>query len=490
MQDYLDGLWWPRLLLQRGLAAIYLIAFASALLQFRPLLGEHGLTPAPRFLAQVSFRRAPSLFHIRYSDRLFAVVAWLGVALSLAALSGFADGGPNALSLCVWLGLWALYLSIVNVGQTFYGFGWESLLLEAGFFAAFLGVRGAAPSPVPIFIFRWLLFRVELGAGLIKLRHDECWRDLTCLFFHYETQPLPNPLSWYFHRLPQRIHKLSVVFSHFVQLVAPFGLLLPQPAAALAGALIVVHQLLLVVSGNYAWLNWLTIVLGFSAFDDQTLAWLLPLRTPETVARTELHDALLDVLAGITLVLSVKPTRNFFSKRQIMNYAYNPLHLVNAYGAFGSVTRRRYEIVIEGSAHAPDRPGQDGAGAAWREYEFRGKPGDPRRRPPQVAPYHLRLDWLMWFLPFRTMIVDGGVLPLSHERWFLQLVRRLLEGDRATLALLRHNPFPDAPPRRIRARVYHYEFTDRRERKESGAWWKRRLVGEYLPPVSSDELPT
>ena len=132
----------------------------------------------------------------------------------------------------VWLLLWVLYLSIVNVGQTFYAFGWESMLLEAGFFAAFMGPSGMEPSLVPVLALRWMLFRTELGAGLIKLRHDACWRQLTCLDYHYETQPLPNPLSAYFHRLPKAMHRFSVLFSHFVQLVVPFGLFAPQPVAA------------------------------------------------------------------------------------------------------------------------------------------------------------------------------------------------------------------------------------------------------------------
>jgi hypothetical protein len=475
VDSYFDGLWCARLLLQRGLAALYLLAFVSALNQFRALLGERGLLPAPRFLARVPFRTAPSLFYLGYSDRRFALLAWSGVALSLVALSGLAEMGPFWLTLALWLALWALYLSIVNVGQTFYGFGWESMLLEAGFFAAFLGPAQLEPSPLPLLIFRWMLFRVELGAGLIKLRHDSCWRDLTCLYFHYETQPLPNPLSRHFHRLPHFIQRCSVLFSHFVQLVAPFGLFLPQPGAALAGALIIVHQLLLIISGNYAWLNWLTIVVGFSAFSDATLGWVLPLSPPALAPRPFTYDLLLYVLASVTVLLSVQPALNLLSKRQLMNHSYNPLHLVNAYGAFGRVTRERFEVILEG---------ESAEGAEWRAYEFKAKPGDPRRRPPQIAPYHLRLDWLMWFLPFGAVVDRDGVLVLGQERWFLALVQRLLEGDRGVLALLRTNPFPERPPARIRAHFYRYQFAA----PGAGAFWKRSYVGEFLAPVSLAEL--
>lgn len=485
MHAYAEEFWLARGLLQRGLAALYLLAFVSALNQFRPLLGERGLLPVPRFLARRTLREAPTLFHWHYSDRAFARLAWTGCALSCLALSGASECGPWWLSLAVWLALWALYLSIVNVGQTFYGFGWESLLLEAGFFAAFLGPSALEPSWISIALFRWLLFRVELGAGLIKIRHDSCWRDLTCLYYHYETQPLPNPTSRYFHRLPKPLHRASVAFSHFVQLVVPFGLFLPQPGAAIAGGLMMVHQLLLIVSGNYAWLNWLTLVLGASTLSD-SLVSSLRLELPRTHARPLAYDVVLYLLLGVTLLLSIKPTLNFFSKQQRMNASFNSLHLVNVYGAFGSITRERYEIVIEGSLNRPLGLNQDEE--AWRSYEFRAKPSDPMRRPPQIAPYHLRLDWMMWFLPFGVSVYEDELLVLRQERWFLRFVQKLLEGDRALLGLLRSNPFPDQPPALIRALFYRYEYTAPGERARTGAYWKRTLIGEYLPPVSLHDL--
>ncbi|NUP11407.1 MAG: lipase maturation factor family protein [Polyangiaceae bacterium] len=473
MDWYFDGVWLVRLFFQRGLAAIYLVAFVSALNQFRPLLGERGLLPVPVFVSRVPFKESPSLFHYRYSDRLFGVVAWTGIVLSSAALLGLPEMGPVWLSFAVWLGLWALYLSIVNVGQTFYAFGWESMLLEAGFFACFLGPAHVEPSLVPILALRWMLFRTEVGAGLIKLRGDPCWRDRTCLYYHHETQPLPNPLSWHFHHLPKRAHRAGVVFSHFVQIVAPFGLFFPQPVASIAGAFIILHQLMLIVSGNYAWLNWLTVVLGLTAFGDGVLGAVSPIDVPATEPRSLAYQIVLYALAAATVLLSIKPAKNLWSKDQLMNFSYNPIHLVNAYGAFGSVTRERLEVVLEGSA--------DAEGREWKEYGFRGKPGDPRRRPPQVAPYHLRLDWLMWFLPL------SGIL--RPKLWFVRMVEKLLEGDRSMRTLLKVDPFPDLPPRWIRARLFLYEFTDKEERAATGQWWKREPVGEYLPPVSITPTP-
>ena len=463
--------WLARFLVQRGLAAIYLIAFLVALNQFRPLLGERGLLPVPRFVAAVPFRRSPSLFHLHYSDRFFGVVAWSGVTLSAAALAGLTDRGPVWVSMLAWLVLWALYLSIVNVGQTFYSFGWETLLLEAGFLAVFLGPSDVAPPAPVLWLFRWLVFRLEFGAGLIKLRGDRCWRDLTCLYYHHETQPMPNPFSWFFHHLPKPLHKVEVLANYVAQLVAPVGLLAPQPVAGIAAIVVIVTQAWLVASGNFSWLNWITIVLACSALTDPVLEQLLPISPPATLqASPGWYQAMALTLVAVVAVLSYRPVRNLVSRRQLMNTSFEPLRLVNTYGAFGSVTRVRHEIVIE--ATVDDHLGPD---TEWREYEFKGKPGDPQRRPPQIAPYHLRLDWLMWF---------AALSPRYAESWFMALVAKLAENDPATVKLLRRVPFGDRAPTYIRARLYEYRFTTWRERRATGAWWKRTLVGDYLPPIT------
>ena len=461
--------WIARLVLQRGLGLIYLIAFAVTLEQFRPLLGERGLMPVSRYLERRRFRDAPSLFHARYSDRLLVVISLIGMVLALVILIGLPDSWPVPLTIGIWLLMWALYLSIVNVGQTFYSFGWESLLLEAGFLAAFLGPAWTmVPAPL-IWLFRWLLFRVEFGAGLIKLRGDPCWRDLTCLYYHHETQPMPNPLAWYFHQMPKPLHRIEVAGSHFAQLVAPVLLFFPQPIATYAGLVMVITQSWLVLSGNYAWLNLTTILLAISAFDDRALAHVLPLHPAPGVAFVG-FDAVVAVIVVLLLALSYRPARNLISREQIMNTSFDPLRLVNTYGAFGSVTRERNEVVLEATN---DETITDDT--LWREYEFRGKPGDPMRRPPQWAPYHLRLDWLMWF---------AGLSPGYASAWLLPLVTKLLENDRATLRLLRRNPFPQKPPHAIRAVSYRYRFTTWRERRETGAWWVRTRLGEYFPPVT------
>ena len=271
---YAPGYWISRLVFLRALAAVYLVAFVVAANQFRPLLGSHGMLPIPDFVRIVPFRRAPSLFHAHYSDRSFAAVAWVGAALAAAALGGLVDMAPAGAAMAVWVVLWASYLSIVNVGQVWYGFGWETLLLEAGFLAIFFGPPDAAPTAVMLVLVRWLLFRVEFGAGLIKLRGDPCWRNLTCLQYHHETQPLPGPLSWWFHHLPAPLHRVEVAANHVTQLVVPFLLFTPQPVAGIAAAVIIVTQLWLMVSGNFSWLNAVTITLALPALGDGVLGWL------------------------------------------------------------------------------------------------------------------------------------------------------------------------------------------------------------------------
>ena len=465
--------WLSRILLQRGLGLVYLIAFVCALNQFRPLLGERGLLPVPAFVQQVPFRESPSLFFFWPRDWAFTAAAWIGIILSSAVVAGAVDRLNSWVGAVIWALLWALYISFVNVGQIFYGFGWESLLLEAGFFAMFLGGRDVAPQFVNVLIYRWLEFRIMFGAGLIKLRGDPCWHDLTCLDYHYQTQPIPNPLSWFFHWAPEWTHRGGVLFNHFSEVVVPFAYFLPQPFSSIAGLITIAFQGTIMASGNLSWLNFLTIVLAIPTLDDRFLSVLLPVKAPLVAATGPGFKALTAAVGLVVAVLSINPIRNMLSRHQVMNTSFNSLHLVGTYGAFGSITKERYEIVVEGTAD-PRRTSE----TQWREYEFKGKPGDVARMPIQIAPYHLRLDWLMWF---------AAMSSYREHPWFVHLLAKLLQGDPATLSLMRGNPFPKEPPRFVRAEIYLYQFTSPEERRVSGHWWKRQRVGLYFPPVSLDD---
>ncbi|GAA3729081.1 lipase maturation factor family protein [Leifsonia bigeumensis] len=461
-----------RQVLQRGVAGVFVVAFLSTAAQFPALLGEHGLLPVPRLLEHRRFLRGPTLFRWRYSDRLLRWVAWTGVALAASVVVGLPQSGLPWVPMLVFLALWLLYMSVVNVGQTFYAFGWEMLLLEAGFTVAFLGSDAMPPPTAILLLTAWLVFRLEFGAGMIKIRGDPAWRDLSALYYHHETQPMPNPLSRFAHLLPKPVHRLEVLGNHFSQLIVPFFLFAPQPIASAAAAVIILTQLWLVVSGNFAWLNWITIVLAFSRISDPVVHWALPFLPREGGSGTVLPIWwLVPVLAvsALLVVLSYWPIRNLFSRRQLMNASFNRWQLVNAYGAFGTVTRRRIEVIVEGTLEAsPDDT------AEWREYQFKGKPGDPARMPRQFAPYHLRLDWLMWFLPL------GSV----REEWFYAFLGKLLEADRSTLRMLRVDPFDGERPSWVRVRTFHYRFATRAEKRRTGLWWMRDQPRVVIPPVS------
>lgn len=366
-----ETFWLTRLVLQRTLACVLLIAFINVVNEFKPLLGEHGMLPVSLFTKAVPWHSSPSLFFAFPTDTAFTVAGWIGVLLSGLVIAGIADHYSTWFSMLAWAALWTLYISFVNVGQTFYGFGWESILLEACFYAVFLGSRGTTPQTIGIWLLRWLLFRVMFGAGLIKLRGDPCWRDLTCLSYHYETQPMPGPLSWYFHWAPDWFHKGGVLFNHFAELVVPFGYFLPQPISSFAGVITIVFQALIFAGGNLSWLNALTMVLAVSAFDDRFLARVLPIGVPATHPPALTHKLAVAALGVLVVVLSIQPVRNMLSQGQIMNTVYNRFHLVGTYGAFGSITRPRYEIIVEGTADE-----ELTSQTVWRAYEFKGKPGD------------------------------------------------------------------------------------------------------------------
>jgi hypothetical protein len=498
--------WWQRLLADastyeltrfavlRLLGLVYLVAFLVIYQQMDPLLGSRGLLPVSQFLAwdrthlgDSAYWRVPTLFWLGSSDAAMHAACYAGLALSFAVLAGV----TNAM---VQLALWALYMSFVHVGQIFYGYGWEIQLLETGFLSVFLcPARGLSPLPktatprILIWLLRWLIFRVMVGSALIKLRGDPCWRDLTCLDYHFETQPNPNPLAWWLHHAPRAVHVMGVLFNDLAELIAPWFAFGFRRSRHAAGVVLVAFQGALILSGNLSFLNWLTIIPALACFDDTALSVLLPRkwRAP-LLARFEALSAPsrvqtwgTRVLAFVVAVLSFAPTINLWSSRQIMNTSFDPLDLVNTYGAFGSVDRERFEVVLEGTRdEVPMREGH------WQEYELPCMPGDPRRRPCVITPYHERLDWQMWF-------VGNGAArgePIDDEPWLVHLIWQLLEGEASPKSLFSYDPFPDAnaPPKWVRADIWRYAFT--RSRSESGgAWWRRERVGVFLRPLSLED---
>jgi hypothetical protein len=315
-----------------------------------------------------------------------------------------------------------------------------------------------------------------LGAGLIKLRGDTCWRDLTCLDFHFETQPVPNPLSPFFHHLPHGVHAGGVVFNHGVEVLVPFLLFGPKHLRRIGGALVIAFQTTLILSGNLSFLNWLTLIPAIACFDDELLSrFTLPrmrLRIEKARIQAEPHRAqqisawALTALVG---VLSIEPVLNLLSTHQAMNTSFGAFELVNTYGAFGSVGRERNELILEGTRDANPLT------ATWTPYEFECKPGDPNRRPCWMSPYHYRLDWQIWFSAMGP--------PDDESGWLLHLIWKLLHNDAGALSLLDGNPFEGEPPRFIRVRWFRYHL----QPYGAPSWWTREELEQWLPPLSKDD---
>jgi Lipase maturation factor len=479
--------WLTRFVILRLLGTIYAVAFLVAINQIIPLIGANGLLPLNTFIQRVinllgstgaGFARLPSIFWFAHSDASLLTAAWIGFVLSCLVMAGFA----NAIILAV---LWILYMSFVHVGQDWYGYGWEIQLLETGFLAIFLCPL-LDPRPFPkrappiqiIVLFRWLIFRIMFGSGMIKIRGDEVWRNGTALYYHFETQPLAGPLSRWFHFLPKAVLKMGVWYNFLAELIAPLFVFGPRIARHIAGIIIVFLQIILVLSGNLSFLNWLTILPALACFDDGFWSKLLPpiiVRKAETAMAHAEPSRPIKITAWIitilVAVLSIQPVFNILSPRQIMNTSFDPYDLVNTYGAFGSVGRERFNVVFEGTMdETPD------SNAYWKAYTYKGLPVDLDKIPPQIAPYQLRLDWQMWFAAMSTP---------DEYPWTVNLISKLLHNDQEAVSLFADNPFPDKPPLFIRAVLYRYSFAN--PGNTEGNWWNRERLGDWLPPLSAND---
>jgi hypothetical protein len=474
-----------RFILLRLLGIVYAVAFLVAAQQLIPLIGSHGLLPVDLFLQRVhdslgsdwaGFLQFPSVFWLNHSDTALLLASWTGFALACVVAAGFGNSIIFAI-------LWFLYLSINHVGQDWYGYGWESQLCETGFLAIFLAPildpRPFPRSPAPvavIWLFRWLLFRLLVGAALIKLRGDSCWRDLTALYYYFETQPCPGPLSRWFHFLPKPLLQVGVLFNFLAELIAPWFIFWPRIARHIAGVVIALFFGTLIISGNLSFLDWLTLVPVVACFDDSFWSRLIPRRWREHIQPASPHLGTPRLIISGLLVcliagLSIQPVQNLIGRHQIMNTSFNSLELVNTYGAFGSIGREQYVVVFEGTD--AELPYND---ADWKEYPYRGVPVDVKQMPPQIAPYQLHFDWQMWF---------ASMASPNEYPWTIHLVWKLLHNDPLALQLFAGNPFPDHPPRYVRAIWYKYKFAA--PGNPEGDWWEREKVGDWFPVVSLDD---
>ena len=480
-----DSFWVTRKILIRCLGFIYLISSSILFFQAPALWGKTGLLPIENAVQEALqtggsiwdlMFRFPSLFYFVPADLGLKVFPLISIFGSLALLFGIA-------CFPILFILWMIQLSFVNTGQLFYGYGWETQLLEFTFYSFFLvpffdprKLNTTAAPRIVFWAYRWMLFRLMLGAGLIKIRGDECWRDLSCLLYHYETQPNPHPLSWIYHQMPAPFHYAGTLFNHFVELIVPFGFFFKK-TRRIAGVLTVIFQCIIISSGNLSWLNWLTLIMCIPCFDDEILEKILKKLKPNLISpRPTLGKSHYGQILGLgffsilVLFLSIPPGLNLISANQMMNTSYDGWHLVNSYGAFGSIGKKRYEIIIQGSEQPRGAPNP-----VWKEYEFKCKPGDITRRPCLITPYHYHLDWQIWFSAMR---------PVLQEEWLLRFAVRLLESDPLALSLLESFPAENGKIRQIKMDLYRYQFSDWKDWPAN--WWKREFVQEYLPPISLD----
>jgi predicted DCC family thiol-disulfide oxidoreductase YuxK len=477
-----------RWLYLRLLGCVFLIAFVSLGVQAKGLIGENGILSAGRLLEAMSvslqgserFTRFPTLCWLSPGDDLVQLLWVSGAALSLLLILDFAPGPILVL-------LWAFYLSLSTVSGVFLNFQWDILLLEAGFLSILFAPwkllpglhRDTEPSPAMRWLLRFLLFRLMFASGVVKLASgDPTWWNLSALTRHYETQPLPTWIGWYAHQLSPSIQKASCAVMFFIELAVPFLIFLPRRPRLFAFALFVAFQILIGLTGNYCFFNLLTLTLSVLLLDDTLVARLFPAamraqsESPRPLGlsrwlRAPAVAALLIVMLPLELMALSRCARREIRWPEAMHrleaHVY-PFRIVGSYGLFSVMTTTRPEIVVEGSDD----------GTTWREYVFKWKPGDLRRRPGFVEPHQPRLDWQMWF---------AALGDFRSNPWFQNFLVRLLQGSKDVLGLLEENPFPDAPPLYVRAVLYEYHFTDARQRRKDGTWWRRERKGLYCPPI-------
>jgi lipase maturation factor 1 len=453
----------------RLLGAIYLIAFSSLAVQIAGLIGVHGILPLGGYLAVVSktlgmrgYWEMPTIFWLAHGDWFLKAACIAGASIAVVLLAGILKGFWERLLLAC---LYVLYLSLDIAGQDFLSFQWDSLLLETGFLAIFLG-----NSKFIILLFRWLLFRLMFLSGVVKLTsHDPVWRDWTALAYHYMTQPLPTPLAWYVYQLPLAVQRFSTAATLSIELVIPFLFFAPRRWRFLAAGAALFLQVLIFATGNYTFFNLLTVSLSVFLLDDRALEKIhLPARTARTNAIAVWAGAIL------ILVLSVSELHQMFfdapfDTENALTRIAGPFQIANTYGLFASMTTTRPEIVVQGSSD----------GVTWLDYQFRYKAGDLSQAPRWVAPYQPRLDWQMWF----AALSDYRSTP-----WFTNFMVRLLQGPPDVVGLLKNNPFPNSPPKYVRALLFDYSFTNFAQRRATGNWWARKPRSLYFPQISLEDV--
>ncbi|HEY2857844.1 MAG TPA: lipase maturation factor family protein [Terracidiphilus sp.] len=475
----------------RALALIYLSAFFSLLFQIKGLIGPQGIEPAGRYLRLVAqyygglrFWDAPSLFWVSSSSAAMMTVTWIGIAASLLA---FCNIWPRvSLFLC-----WACFLSFVTAAGDFSSYQSDGMLLEAGFISLFFAPSGLRPrlgwdrppSRISLWLLRWEWFRIYFESGGVKLLSgDSQWHNLTAMDEYYQNSPLPTWIGWYVQHLPHWFHAASVVGTLGMELVLVFLLFFPQRVRMICFCIVTPWEIGVILTGNYAFLNYIVLALGFLLLDDVYLARLLPKRFQPREAGSVESNASVSSLrvaiqaAGVVLSGCVLLWIGYATTAEMVDIGgHNVLPLTpasvieqfrvaNQYGLFAVMTRGRYEIEFQGS-----NDGQN-----WQPYLFTHKPQLLNEAPGIYAPYQPRFDWNLWFASLGDW-QRNDMVPITEEK--------LLMGDPDVIGLFRADPFHDAPPRYVRAVLWQYWFTSMQEKHQTGNWWRRKMLGLYAPAI-------
>jgi lipase maturation factor 1 len=495
----------PRWIFLRALAAIYFSAFYSLLFQIKGLIGPQGILPVHDYLPAVAraypvakFWFAPTLFWISSSSHALMVVTWIGLAASVAA---FLNLWPRlSFFIC-----FVCFLSFVSAARDFSNYQSDGMLLEAGFISLFFvpqGFRpglGAAtpPSRASLFLLQWEWFRIYFESGLVKLiSGDRQWRTLTAMDQYYQNGPLPTWIGWYTQHLPHWFHAASAAGTLILELGIVWMLLLPRRIRIICFFIVTPWEMGVILTANYTFLNYLVLSLGFLLLDDRFVLQFvpdrrrsnlvperntqtLPLQSIDAVFRRPFRhmsnhlSALRFAISALMLTwIFYNTTAEMllipFRKLPLPTFpiaALDPFRIANQYGLFAVMTNGRYEIEFQGS-----NDGQN-----WTPYLFRNKPQLLNEAPRVYAPYQPRFDWNLWFASLGDWR-QNEIVPLTEDR--------LLENDKDVLALFRSNPFPQSPPRYVRAMLWQYWFTTREEKRATGDWWRRELLGMYAPELT------
>jgi hypothetical protein len=472
---------WPRWLFLRALGLIFLSAFYSLAFQIHGLIGQRGILPAGEYIQQVrtvlggvrGVWFAPTLLWLDAGDRALTVLIVAGIASSALLAMNVWPRLTVALSTL-------LFLSCVAALQDFSSYQSDGMLLEAGFLSCFLAPRGVRPglgiddppSRFAWFMLVWEWFRIYFESGVVKVASgDPHWRDLTAMDEYYQNGPLPTWLGWYVQHFPHWYHAFTVVLTLVVELVIVWAVFLPRPFRLTCAAIVTALQVGIIATANYAFLNYLVLVLGVLLLDDAVLARLglrapsteLPLR-PRARPWRWLEAGVLGVAFWATITAFVSETSS--SPFALPARLLAPFRIANAYGLFAVMTEARYEIEFQGSRD----------GVTWVAYPFRYKPQDPFERPRIYAPYQPRFDWNLWF---------ASLGPWQQSSWVVLAQQRLLENSPSVLRLFRSNPFASGPPTLVRTIRWQYWFTDPATKRRTGAWWRRRELGMFTGVVGA-----